>query len=620
MDNAEYFGVIPTTASLGQLIHLYGDKGLRIPPYQRGYEWDARNIQRFVDTLWDEFEKSKGMENPVFLGSIQVSEEKNQPSKRSIIDGRQRITTLALLEAYLLRSNKAFKDKMVSSLLCGQDDPELVSTIQFVKENDIEPFGTLREKNPSILRLNKKGKKDADDCNSIYKRNVRYIATIFKGKTEHVEDFLNYLRKDVFFIVITVTKRDLTSIIKIFDSMNSTGQPLSDEAMFKLRLYAHVRSTEPTIDADTVMQHINGTYKLVEDYNSTHKIPINMSDLLWGFRLFCVANKHKIIFDSESYNEIKADTFLMPTLQFFEMLFSLAGVKVSLEFFREYAEAHIRFYDEAYFDTSWKEEGEKAFYYSLPDLFEYTRYSSFWALPIVCFAFRDGTVLEALKACSPVFQACLAWSVCYDKANKKFRTQFLYSALESLDQDDKLIKAASEKINENDKSRQFWDRVEKDIYEAYRQAYLLLAIIGIQDEMRSGKSFGEALELYFMSFGENRPQLEHIYAKSKWNEIGDASLISRLNGLGNLVPLEARINKGDNKAEYPSIKFASEKFFDKSKNIESVKVLISVYHSALADSLDLDKPDIWAEKIVKNRFIAAKNRLIELMSLLKFSS
>lgn len=614
------FGIIPTTASLNQLIDLYGGQGLHIPPYQRGYEWNARNIQRFVDTLMEEFEKSEGGVNPVFLGPIQISEEKGKEGAvtTSIVDGRQRLTTLALLEAFLVQQGEERNETSVASLLSGQDDPQLALTIKALKDGRIEPYATLSDRNPSVLRLTRKGKRAADACEDIYERNARFIATILKNKKDEAKGLLDYLRRNVFFIVVAVKNRDLTSIIKIFDSMNSTGQPLSDEAMFKLRLYAHVRSFENEREPSEIMRHINGTYKLVEDYNENHKAKISMSDVLWGFRLYCVADKDGIIRENESLDEVKAETFLMPTLQFFEMLFSLSGAEVTLDLFREYTESHIRFYEQVYGDTSWTQDGGKAFYYSLPDYFGYTRYSSFWALPIVCFALRKGTVLTALQDCGPVFQACLAWSVCYDKANKKFRTRFLYEVLGRLSRGDSLKTISETKIKEIDMNRRFWDKVEEDIYDSYRQAYLLLAILGMQDEINAGKTFGDALSLYFMTFGEDRPQIEHIYAKNKWEKIEDRELRSRLNGLGNLVPLEAKINKGENKGELPSIKFAQGKFFDKSQTIQSIRTLISLYQPISAQGVNLDDPAVWEKEIVRQRFAAAKDSLVGLMGLLKF--
>ena len=615
------FGIIPTTASLERLIELYGGQGLRIPPYQRGYEWNAKNIQRFVDTLFDEFKKSSGGVNPIFLGPIQISEEKGEAATTSIVDGRQRLTTLALLEAFLTHRHGNKNERSVCSLLCEQDDPQLYATVRTIEETQIEPYATISEHNPSVLRLTRKDKKASDKCEDIYLRNVRYIATILKNKEDETKGLLDYLKQNVFFIVVAVKDRDLTSIIKIFDSMNSTGQPLSDEAMFKLRLYAHVRSFNNELEPDEVMNHIKATYKLVDDYNRSHMMKIHMADVLWGFRLYCVASKDAIIHEKESADELKAETFLMPTLQFFEMLFSLSGVEVTLDYFRDYTQYHIRFYEQAYGDVSWKLDSSKAYYYSMLYCFGYTRYSSFWALPVICFALRKNIdVLHAFEECSPVFQACLAWSVCYDKANKKFRTKYLYDILDALFQGRSLRPVSENKIKEIDANRNFWDKVEKNIYDSYRQAYLLLSILGIQDEIEANNTYGYALSLYFMTSGEARPQIEHIYARNKWENLGDAERKSLLNGLGNLVPLEAKINKGDNKGDLPSIKFEGKQFFGKSDSIASVSVLRELYYSSSKANRNLDKPDVWTIEIVRPRFIAAKDRLINLMPLIKFDN
>lgn len=79
---------------------------LAIPEYQRPYRWTEVQIQRllqdFKDYQVDERNRSDGESCPFYLGSIILHQQGN---KLNVIDGQQRLTTMALI-AFLTKEFK----------------------------------------------------------------------------------------------------------------------------------------------------------------------------------------------------------------------------------------------------------------------------------------------------------------------------------------------------------------------------------------------------------------------------------------------------------------------------------------------------------------------------------
>lgn len=95
---------------------------ITVPPYQRPYSWQEKNIRDFLVDIenWQQSETQKGV--PYHLGTI-ILREKEQNSF-DIIDGQQRLTTMAILakiqenkELPLLNTPKNFSMKEKQTIL-----------------------------------------------------------------------------------------------------------------------------------------------------------------------------------------------------------------------------------------------------------------------------------------------------------------------------------------------------------------------------------------------------------------------------------------------------------------------------------------------------------------------
>ena len=249
---------------------------LRIPSYQRGYEWNAYNVQRLVYSVFD------GIKEQTFLGTMQIALDEGA---YYIVDGRQRLTTLTLFHAVLSK-----RLGLANSFPLMVDDPMLEETLRRIENEDLPVFSTIN-RSFDVNRLNRQGKDEAAKIGDIYFRNAAYINTILESphfqdlKAEDIEEMFD----SIFLIAVSIKERELTQVIRIFDTLNSTGQELSDEAMFKLRYHSYLRSfADEGVTSSSIMEGINAAYAKVDAYNASDDklIPVAMRDILRGYRTY----------------------------------------------------------------------------------------------------------------------------------------------------------------------------------------------------------------------------------------------------------------------------------------------------------------------------------------------
>lgn len=112
-------------------VHDLFDKtqeGFFVPLYQREYTWEEENINQFFEDLvlgiWELSNKNEGnsatffgtlifTNQPEKAATVQPGEDKAQPTAvQLVIDGQQRISTIALLAIQLTEKLKLFRDKL----------------------------------------------------------------------------------------------------------------------------------------------------------------------------------------------------------------------------------------------------------------------------------------------------------------------------------------------------------------------------------------------------------------------------------------------------------------------------------------------------------------------------
>lgn len=173
-------------------------KNLDIPVYQRPYRWSVDSVNTLFDDIYDAFENNK---KEYRLGSVILhkEEEKDKENKHvyNIVDGQQRVTTLAIL-LYVLDELK-------------EDD--------YKQEEKIEVKYEILNKNYSTLSSS------AIFYNyNFLKNRVRELNGEKKGYTEYLLENCTMVQ------VVTDNEQEA---FQFFDSQNTRGKELAPHDLLK---------------------------------------------------------------------------------------------------------------------------------------------------------------------------------------------------------------------------------------------------------------------------------------------------------------------------------------------------------------------------------------------------
>jgi len=215
-----------------------GDKNQYIiPPYQRPYSWNEEQCRELLDDLLKAFEDEET--SNYFLGNIVIASSLEDKKRLEVIDGQQRLTTLTLLLKALLffdANNKKLKNS-IWELDDRTDEPKDQRLKTMVFEDKDAKF--LKDALDLALANNCTiTKKDNQ-----YKKNICYFYNKFKDmEVKKLQNFTDFLLYDVSILPIQTqgNNKDIAreNALKIFETINDRGLPLSDSDIFKAKLFA----------------------------------------------------------------------------------------------------------------------------------------------------------------------------------------------------------------------------------------------------------------------------------------------------------------------------------------------------------------------------------------------
>ena len=228
-----------------------------IPIYQRPYAWGLNECEQLWSDIVEFFrpknEKNEDDENDedkqYFLGSIVMYQ---QNKKQHIIDGQQRTTTLMLLlkAAYDKTLQNAGNDKQLIGLRknlekclwdidfetdeANKQKCRLISEVATDKDKEI-----LEQILQDTYTLPDDIDKAIKDSKSAYERNYLYFVSKTQDSdiTMHWSKFCQTLLKQCIVLPIECDGADdekkLENALRIFNTLNNRGMPLSDSDIFK---------------------------------------------------------------------------------------------------------------------------------------------------------------------------------------------------------------------------------------------------------------------------------------------------------------------------------------------------------------------------------------------------
>ena len=241
-----------------------------IPQYQRPYSWDEEKCQTLWSDIVDFFKGIKDDDyssKSYYLGCI-VSIEK--PGRKiEIVDGQQRITSLLLL----LRAIYAKIATMAPSASVNGQKQQLEKCIWDVDpvSQQVVNFANIRISTEAqlpgqevplsvILSTGIVPQEDKTRYSPNYKFFQEKYASFIQDEPQFWERLVYVILNHC--VLIPIECGDIDEALKIFNTLNTRGQPLSDADIFKSYLFGYYKT-------------LNTEQEFIEKWNCLNELTIN---------------------------------------------------------------------------------------------------------------------------------------------------------------------------------------------------------------------------------------------------------------------------------------------------------------------------------------------------------
>lgn len=307
-----------------------GDKNQYIiPPYQRPYSWKEEQCQELFEDLKRAFEDKKT--DGYFLGNIVIASSREDKNRLEVIDGQQRLTTLTLLLKALLFFDS--KNKKLKNAIWELDDRTDEPKEQRLETRVFEDTDSKFLKEALALELDLDTFKVVNKDNQ-YKKNIFYFYKKFKEFPKKILfEFSDFLLYKVSILPIQ-TQGDNKEIarenaLKIFETINDRGMPLSDSDIFKAKLFSMALSEK---SSEKFIERWNTLYEECQDINYktddifrfyTHIIRANKKSYKSeiGLRDFYNQEDSPFLDKDKKYTNILDDLFsIIESIKFFKKM------------------------------------------------------------------------------------------------------------------------------------------------------------------------------------------------------------------------------------------------------------------------------------------------------------
>jgi len=218
-----------------------------VPDYQREYVWTEKEVQQLLDDIDEQVDVDRASD--YFVGMVLVS-PRDQKNHVDVIDGQQRLTTFFLLLCALRRllgdAEQADLLKALIQTTYTSSSGKVISNLRLEPryENAADFMGILARTNgrPQDLRSAVKAASisiygSVDRLLDAYAVITRHLEDNYDER-EELERYWGYVANHVVFIQIST---DISSALKIFETINERGVGLNPMDLLKNLLFTHVR-------------------------------------------------------------------------------------------------------------------------------------------------------------------------------------------------------------------------------------------------------------------------------------------------------------------------------------------------------------------------------------------
>jgi len=221
-----------------------------VPDYQREYVWTDKEVQQLLDDIDEQVDGDSKRE--YFIGTVLVSPA-NEKNHYEVIDGQQRLTTFFLLLCVL---RKLFHGEQQHQSINGlistsytNSDGEIRTSLKLEPryENAGEVLAKLVELDPDpqafrsgIQAAGVRTFGSLENLIAAYSTLYRYVQDTYDNP-QKLRKYWGFLANNVVFIQIST---DVSSALKIFETINERGLGLDSMDLLKNLLFTQVRQDE----------------------------------------------------------------------------------------------------------------------------------------------------------------------------------------------------------------------------------------------------------------------------------------------------------------------------------------------------------------------------------------
>ena len=546
------FPIDSKVLGLRELIKVNEGERYSIPIYQRPYSWEEKNIKDFLTSIFDAFkevneEKCKANVKPVFFGTIQLDHNKDD-NTLDIVDGQQRLTTFLLFLDLLQRNEIHPKEYIDCSKVIKSEKLKEV-----LKDDNIKNTSLKYYENRKLL-----------------KKEVEHFEKEFKDKNEFYTELKNFVLDNVYFVQLTTEEMDLSEVVSVFNTINTTGLDLNATDIFKVRYYNYLRGIDNTKDW---LKEINSCYQSIDDSNE--KLGKDGRTDQTKFDMGWVLDIYKHIICAEfgwGFSEVSKSN-----QKFFDELFK--GIRLTeqsdlsvLEFdtFKHIVDGFIdywRWIENVRYNGEHPEIAKEIFSIYLV---EKTRYKRYWTILFVVAYFRakaegkkwSDYYIDSLRVNMYMFRFFLIYTVVNDRVINPVQNKVCDDCFKWFKEcsTDEIIKNLRDilwspvRSKDYEPKEDFYKTIKSGLFYNASRVRLVCTLSALLDEVANlGKSFicqeneiviseQEIYEKFFhyaiYEKNKNPYDIEHIQARNNFSDNSD-----EFNGIGNLVVLDSHINK-----------------------------------------------------------------------------
>lgn len=207
------------------------DSYYQIPDYQRPYSWEDEQIEQ----LWDDvYAAMNAGSDSYFLGPVILTGP--QDGRFEIVDGQQRLTTLTILFC-VLRDCYLKNDSRLQNAIRSLEEGKYRLYFRLANQPHVQNTFEQQILNGIAFPERPLTKRERE------RQKLLNAALIFRdklgelnGESNRMQQFLDYLLNRV--VLITITCRDRSYAVRLFQVLNARGLDLSPADLIKSELYS----------------------------------------------------------------------------------------------------------------------------------------------------------------------------------------------------------------------------------------------------------------------------------------------------------------------------------------------------------------------------------------------